>query len=331
MGNSPFVSIVIPVYNEEKYLSKCIESVLSQTYTNWECIIVNNCSTDSSFEIAKNYEKRDSRIRVLNNINFLNQLQNMNGALKNISHASKYCKMVLGDDFLFPECIEKMVEVAESDPSVGIVSSYRLEETKVTNEGLPFGKPVFDGREIGKSFFLHGYYVFGTQTSVLYKSEIVLKKQPFFNESSLGADTDVCLEILQEYNFGFINQVLTFTRRENETERSRMQKYDPRYPLRKLVSLVKFGKSFLSEEEYFLTYGRMKENYYRFLAAKYFTNRENRFWEFHENALEQVKLKIEKGTLYKYAAIVLLDKILNPKKTFEDIFLNKKYFNQRWQ
>jgi len=331
MEIKPLVSIVIPVYNEEKYLSQCIESVLSQSYNHWECIIVNNCSTDSSFEIAKSYEKRDSRIRVLNNDKFLSQLQNMNGALKHISHASKYCKMVLGDDFIFPECIEKMVEVAESDPSVGIVSSYRLEETKVTNAGLPVGKPVYNGREIGKSFFLDDYYVFGTQTSVLYKSEVVLKRQPFFNESSLGADTDVCLEILKEYNFGFINQVLTFTRRENETERSRMQKYDPRFLLRKLILLDKFGKSFLSEGEHVLTYRQMKENYYRFLAAKCFTNREKVFWEFHEKALGKEKLKIEKGTLYKYAAIVLLDKILNPKKTFEDIFLNKKYFNQRWQ
>ena len=59
----PFVSVVIPCYNEEKYLSKCIESVLTQTYTNFECIIVNNCSTDSSFEIAQKYKKMDGRIR----------------------------------------------------------------------------------------------------------------------------------------------------------------------------------------------------------------------------------------------------------------------------
>ena len=60
----PLVSVVTPVYNEEKNLAECIESVLAQTYPNWEYVIVNNCSTDRSLQIAESYAAQDKRIRV---------------------------------------------------------------------------------------------------------------------------------------------------------------------------------------------------------------------------------------------------------------------------
>ena len=67
----PFVSIVTPVYNGAAYLADCIESVLAQTYTNWEYIIVDNRSTDSTPDIASAYARRDPRIRVHTNETFL--------------------------------------------------------------------------------------------------------------------------------------------------------------------------------------------------------------------------------------------------------------------
>src|SRR4030095_4995561 len=64
---SPLVSVVTPVYNGERYLAECIESVLAQTYQNWEYIIVNNCSTDRTREIGESYGRKDERIRIHNN------------------------------------------------------------------------------------------------------------------------------------------------------------------------------------------------------------------------------------------------------------------------
>ena len=69
--NLPFVTILTPVYNGEKYLAECIESVLAQTYRNWEYIIVNNCSTDRSLEISERYAQNDPRIKVRTNTNFV--------------------------------------------------------------------------------------------------------------------------------------------------------------------------------------------------------------------------------------------------------------------
>jgi glycosyltransferase involved in cell wall biosynthesis len=94
----PLVSIVTPAYNEENYLADCAESVLAQTYANWNYTIVNNCSTDRTLAIAQKYAALDPRIRVLTNDTLIPAVPNFNRALRQISPASKYCKMVLADD-----------------------------------------------------------------------------------------------------------------------------------------------------------------------------------------------------------------------------------------
>ena len=128
---TPLVSIVTPVYNNAQHLEECIESVLAQTYANWDCTIVDNCSSDGSAEIARRFAEKDPRIRVSENKRFLRALANHNAALRYISPASRYCKVVFGDDWIFPECLEKMVSLAEKHPSVGIVGAYALEGTQV--------------------------------------------------------------------------------------------------------------------------------------------------------------------------------------------------------
>ena len=120
-GSQPLVSIVTPVYNNAEYIAECIESVLAQTYGNWDYTIVNNCSTDGSGEIARRYAARDTRIKVIDNDHFLRAIPNHNVALRQISPGSKYCKVVFADDWIFPQCIEEMVAVAEEHSSVAVV------------------------------------------------------------------------------------------------------------------------------------------------------------------------------------------------------------------
>lgn len=84
MREGPSVSVVTPFYNTDAYLAECIESVLSQTYTNFEYILVDNKSSDRSLEIAKHYAARDARVRIVQNDSFVSQLENYNGALRRI-------------------------------------------------------------------------------------------------------------------------------------------------------------------------------------------------------------------------------------------------------
>src|ERR1035437_3708414 len=155
--SQPAVSIVTPVYNGAQYLVECIESVLAQTYQHWDYTIVNNCSTDGTLQIAERYAAKDPRIRVHNNQNFLQVVANHNHALRQISPTSKYCKLVFADDWLFPECLERMVALAEAHPPVGIVSSYGLRDSTGMWTGLPYPSTERESTRLNLSPANHSY------------------------------------------------------------------------------------------------------------------------------------------------------------------------------
>ena len=94
-ADQPLVSVVTPVYNGAEYLAECIESVFNQTYENWEYVISDNCSTDGSLEIARGYEARDPRIRVVAEDVFVDQLASSNRSLRAISPtaSTRRCSM----------------------------------------------------------------------------------------------------------------------------------------------------------------------------------------------------------------------------------------------
>lgn len=323
MKNTSLVSVVIPVYNEELYISQCIESVLSQTYEYFECIIFDNCSTDKTLLLAENYERKDRRIKIYCRQKTIGMLENHNDALKAISPSSKYCKMIMGDDFLFPNCLEEMVKVAESDPAVGVVSSYRLIESVVGNVGLPFGKNVYSGKDVCRLQLLdENIYLFGSQSSVLYRSDIVRERGDFFYKSSIFFDAEVCYQMLKDNKFGFIHQILTFTRRNNESFTSNINRFRPSL-LARYICFKKYGRIYLSDIEYLKKEKDIEHKYYSYLGKKIFTNKDKEFWKFHLSELEKVGIFIDKPKLIISALMYLLDMGLNPKKTIE-YMLRKK-------
>ncbi len=302
--SQPLVSVVTPVYNTEKYLAECIESVLAQTYQNWEYVIVNNCSTDRSLEIAQQYARQDDRIRIYNNEQFLSQMQNWNHAMRQISPESKYCKVVHADDWLFPECIARMVEVAEANPSIGIVSAYRLDEDQVNLDGLPYPSTFIPGREIGRLSLLGGPFVFGSPTSLLIRSDLIRARATFYNEHNIHADEEVCYDILQQADFGFVHQVLTYTRRHNETTTTFIRRLRT-YALGRLTALKKYGPVYLSQAEYEKRLKQAIESYYKFLSKNVFELREREFWDYHRQELANLEIsfslvKLIKATLFQF-------------------------------
>jgi glycosyltransferase involved in cell wall biosynthesis len=309
----PLVSVVTPVYNCEKYITECIESVLAQTYTNWEYIIVNNCSTDRTLEIAKKYAEKDTRIRIHNNTQFLNVIQNHNHAFQKISPESKYCKVVQADDWLFPECIEKMVEIAESNPTVGIVGSYRLEETKVSCDGLSYPSTVVLGKEICRSSLLGGPYIFGSPTTLLIRSDLIRSHKYFYNEKNLHADVEACYAVLKDHDFGYVHQVLSFTRRHNETETAFAKRFNT-YILGDLIILKNYGYIYLNNEEYQKLFKKRIKNYYRFLGKSVFKLREKEFWDFHKKSLKELGYSISLIKMLRASIVVFYNKILDVLK-----------------
>jgi len=310
----PLVSVLTPVYNGEKYLSECIESVLAQTYHNWEYSIFNNCSTDRTLEIAQAYAEKDKRIRVITNSEFVSRLRNHNIAFSQISLNSKYCKVVHADDWLFPECIIKMVDLAEANPTVAIVGAYGLRNDRVSWDGLPYPSTVIPGREIGKRTLLGGPYVFGSPTSLLVRCDEIRKRDTPYNEANPHADKEICFDILRDRDFGFVHQVLTFTREHSEAA-SAFSSPLYTYFFGDLQILTKYGRTYLSAEECESQIRLRWKRYYAFLASSIFRNGDKGFWQYHKDTLNRLGYPLSVGKFAKAVLVELLDLALNPLET----------------
>jgi glycosyltransferase involved in cell wall biosynthesis len=322
-NSEPLISVLTPVYNGEDYLSQCIESVLAQTYQNWEYVIVNNCSTDRTLKIAEQYARKDKRIRIYNNPEFVGCDQNGNIAFRQIAPESKYCKMVHADDWLFPECVEQMVELAERHPTVAIVGAYGLRNDRVSWDGLPYPSTVISGRELGRNSFLGGPYVFGSPTSTLICSDEVRKRPSVYNEANRHCDIEICFDILRNRDFGFVHKVLTFTREHVQAESTFSKRFGTDY-LGNLEHLKKYGHIYLTEQEYRQCFERSWESYYRFLGAKALHGSDPGFWEFQRDQLARLGYWLKYGELTKPILAEVLDVILNPLKTSKRI-VNKLF------
>lgn len=310
------VSVVTPVFNGERYLRECIESVLAQTYTHWDYTIVNNCSSDRTLEIAQEYAAKDPRIRIKNNDAFVGVIQNHNIAFRQISPDSKYCKVVCADDWIFPECLKQMVSLAERHPTVVVVGAYQLQGTRITSDGLPYPSTVVPGREACRALLLGGPYVFGSPTTVLFRSEIVRSRHSFYDESNLHADADACLEFLEHHDFGFVHQVLTFTRLREESLTSYSVSFQTYLPS-KLYQLVRFGPKYLSDAELNDRIQARLHAYYRYLGSQIHERRGRDFWTFHRGKLAELGYPLSRGRLTISTILFWLGIVLNAPRMIE--------------
>ena len=287
MNNEPFVSIVTPVYNGESFLADCIESVLAQGYSNWEYIIVNNCSTDSTLDIANRYASLDPRVRVLTNPTFVDAIRNHNIAVASISRSSKYCKVVSADDWITPDCLGRMVELAEAHPKVGIVGSYQRSNDEIKWKGLPKNATVISGRKACRMHLLNNVYVFGSPTSVLYRSDLIRRTASFFPHLDPHADTSACFRCLRDCDFGFVHEVLSKERVHDAQISSRVRKLEADVP--ELLDLVdQYGPFYLTEDELSKRREEVVAAYYVMLGRVALKMAGAEFWKFHKRKLAKL-------------------------------------------
>jgi glycosyltransferase involved in cell wall biosynthesis len=307
----PLVSVVTPFYNTVEYLAECIESVLNQNYKNLVYILVDNCSTDGSSEVAERYASlAPGKIRLIRTKAFLSQVQNYNYALSFTVPGSKYIKMVQADDWIFPDCIREMVEVAETHPDVGIVASYELEGDQVSLDGLPFPSPEVDGREICRRYFLDGTYLFGTPTSVLMRSDLLKGRTPFYEERFAPfEDAHACFDLLRAWKYGFVHQVLTYSRRDNESILSSARMLGS-FALLQLSIVLEHGKDYLSEEEFKVCRRRAERGYYVYLCRCALRGRSREFWRSHREMLASINCHLSWYLLGKWMPRALAEKML---------------------
>ena len=130
----PEVSVLTTCYNRAPFIAQTIESVLAQSFNDYEYIIVDDCSTDGSFEIAQSYTKKDGRIRVYQNEKNLGDYPNRNRAA---SYArGRYLKYIDSDDVLYPHALEVCVHYMDQHPNVGLGLTKRHSQEKPLPELL---------------------------------------------------------------------------------------------------------------------------------------------------------------------------------------------------
>ena len=117
-NNMPLVSIIVPCYNQAQYLAETLDSVLAQTYSNWECIIVNDGSPDNTEEIAKAYCVKDKKFIYISQDNAGVSMARNNGI--SISHG-EYILPLDGDDLIAPTYLEKAISIFIKNPNTKLV------------------------------------------------------------------------------------------------------------------------------------------------------------------------------------------------------------------
>lgn len=139
-SNTPRVSVIIPAYNYGRFIGETLESVLAQTYQNWECAVVDDGSTDNTREVVESFTRRDSRI------SYLYQTNQRAGAARNNgmrNTTGEYLQYLDADDLLQSQKLEKQVEYLETHPDVdivyGAVRSFP-EDQRITSLSDSFGE-----------------------------------------------------------------------------------------------------------------------------------------------------------------------------------------------
>src|SRR5262249_22031082 len=153
---------------------------------------------------------------------------------------AKYVKMALADDVLLPECVERMVSIAEQNPRIGLVAAYYHFEGRIDGVGLPRHVTVMPGREALQLTLRSGCFLVGTPTTVLYRADLVRARPQFFRPGIYHADTNTAYDLMLAQDFGFVHQVLSFVRSDNESFSSAIRGFGP-IPLDFLTVVERFA------------------------------------------------------------------------------------------
>jgi glycosyltransferase involved in cell wall biosynthesis len=284
------VTVITPVHDGEAHLVECIESVVRQTFADWRYVVVDNASSDSTREIVESFASADERICYVRHDEFVDVIASYNRALSELGAESSYCKLLGADDWLFPECLERMVGLAEANSGVGIVGAYRLNDKVVDLVGLPYWRDVVPGAEILHQSILGGPFVTGSPTSILLRAELVRRRRPFYDPTFRHADSEADLWAFTQSDFGMVHQVLTFARRPpaGETPLSnRLNTYAP-----EAVRLViRYGPHCLGPKAYRRRLRFVLRLYVRLhvtRSVKPSTWSDRDFYEFHRRAADRI-------------------------------------------
>lgn len=210
--NLPLISVIIPVYNVEPYLSRCLDSVCKQTYRNLEILLIDDGSTDHSLKLCQNYAQKDKRIRVFHQEN-----QGVSAARNlGLEHMSgEFFTFVDADDWIVPQFVQKLFELAVqyNTPLAQASSLEQYDNQPPAFATGPFLEGVVSNQE---SFLCTAHKTTANIASKLYRTE-VFRHLRFNSQYALGEDIFFFFKALQltKTVASTNRQLYVYCRREN--------------------------------------------------------------------------------------------------------------------
>jgi glycosyltransferase involved in cell wall biosynthesis len=203
----PRVSVILPVYNGETYIKNSLESILIQSYKNFELIIGDDGSKDNTLKIIESY--KDNRIKLFkHNVN--------QGLFKNLNHLiaeaeSEYIRLWAQDDIMKPECLEEEIEFHQQHPEVGMSYCQRDiidEHNQVLSPALKDNTPEIVSSNLANQIsFYHGSMP-GNIATVMLKKSVLDNVGLFREDMRVSGDFEMWVRIMEHYPIGYIHKSL---------------------------------------------------------------------------------------------------------------------------
>lgn len=199
------VSIVIPVYNSSKTLPKCLDSMIAQTYKDLEIICVNDCSKDNSLEIIKEYQLKDSRVKLINHKENMNAGGARNSGIR--AATGTYICFVDNDDWMVPDAIDILINVSENC-SIDIVApdwcEWFSDDKYINHSNLLLNVTK---EENCKHALLYGCRILGCliRRSLFFKQNLFYPERTFWEDNAIG-----CSLLYSANNIKAVRRVLYY-------------------------------------------------------------------------------------------------------------------------
>jgi glycosyltransferase involved in cell wall biosynthesis len=203
------VSVCIPVYNCRAHISEAVDSVLAQTFTDFELIIIDNSSTDGTYELLQGYH--DPRIRLLRNPVNIGACGNWNRALQESSGC--FVKLLCADDVIYPTCLQRQLEILESqDDELLMVTCSRdiIDETgrRLLGRRYPGAGGRSKGADVIRKAVRRGTNVIGEVSAVMFRRDIVKGSTGFDGSLPYVIDLDFWIRTLRTGDLYVIDEAL---------------------------------------------------------------------------------------------------------------------------
>jgi len=197
---NPIISIIIPVYNVEKYIHRCMESILSQTFSDFECILVDDCSTDTSGQLCDDYIKKDNRIKVIHNSQNKGSSQTRKVGFE--ESKGEFILFLDSDDWIEPDMVSLLYQKAELDNCDITICNVYYEDKHKTVSLIKQDFSSYDKISIIKKLFCYNLRAY--LVNKLIKRNLLL----LTNFPELSRSEDYVISIQNIYNAQNIGYIL---------------------------------------------------------------------------------------------------------------------------